>query len=88
MYNGIDSRDFPHNIFLELWFELGLPGLILISLFLIVPIFIKQKAVLLQLITFYVLLNYLKSGNLDGARVLFGIYGLLIFINSTNYDEY
>ena len=27
MYDGIDQRQFPHNIFIEAWFELGLIGL-------------------------------------------------------------
>lgn len=87
MYNGIDARDFPHNIFLETWFELGVVGVILITILLVLPILLKNRQILFKLAALYVLLNYLKSGNLDGARVLFGVYGLLIFINKETYHE-
>lgn len=87
LYTGEDIRDFPHNIFLEAWFELGVLGVIFISILLIFPVLLKSKHFLFKIAALYMLFNYLKSGNLDGARVLFGIYGLLIFVNENNYEK-
>ena len=81
LFNGIDEKDFPHNIFLEAWFEIGVFGLLAVIILLIFPLFIKHRNLLFKLCAIYMLLNYLKSGTLDGARVLFAIYAGLLFIN-------
>lgn len=72
---------YPHNIFLEAWFELGIIGLLLTLIFLILPLLLKDhKNVLIKLCAIYIFLIYLKTGSFDGARVLFLIYGCLIFL--------
>lgn len=78
LYTGQDIRDYPHNIFLETWFELGILGLLLMVFFLGTPYFYKRP-VLLKIIAIFMLLNALKSGDLAGAWLLFLSYGLLIF---------
>lgn len=78
MYSGEDIRDFPHNIFMEGWFEMGVVFFFLLVFFLIYPFFLRR-------ITFYkmlalaFLLNSLKSGDLGGSWLLFLMYGILIF---------
>ena len=70
---GVDGRGYPHNIFLEIWFELGLIGLV-IFLMLLIP-FVKNLRLRYKYVSFYVpvylLLNMLKSSGLEDLRVFF-----------------
>jgi len=70
---GVDGRGYPHNIFLEIWFELGLIGLVIL-LIIMIP-FIKNLRLNYKYVSFYVpmylLLNMLKSTGLEDLRVFF-----------------
>ncbi len=82
---GEDIRLYPHNFILEIWCELGLVGVILFSSIVIVSIR-KIRFSFNELNIFpvlYILLNFLKSGNLADMRLLFTILALY-FIASTN----
>ena len=83
---GKDVKAYPHNIFMESWFELGIIGLVLVLILLLVPLLIKYHNIVFQLCALYIFLNYLKSGTLDGARVLFLIYGCLIFVKNNKQE--
>ncbi|SHI49933.1 O-antigen ligase family protein [Pseudozobellia thermophila] len=78
IYSGQDIREYPHNIFLEVLFELGIFFLLLFLVFLFLPFFYKRKIVF-KLLVFYFLLNALKSGDLIGLWLLFAFMGLLVF---------
>lgn len=78
LYTGVDVREYPHNIFLEAWFELGIFFLILLVIFLIFPFMLNRKSFLKALIV-YCLFNALKSGDLIGLWLLFFFIGLLVF---------
>ncbi|MDG1682237.1 MAG: hypothetical protein P8H49_03695 [Flavobacteriaceae bacterium] len=77
LYNQIDARAYPHNIILEIFFEMGIIGLGLFLL-LLIYIFIKflsqNNNVFFPLI-FFILLNLLKSSSLTDTWILFSFAG-------------
>src|SRR5690625_1221408 len=84
-YLGLDSRAYPHNIFLEFLSELGLVGLLLfVALFLITlkPIIsvLKRGANNQQIIVImslvFVLLNVNSSGDINDNRWIFSFLAL------------
>jgi len=82
--NHIDELDYPHNIFLEVWFELGfLPLLLFMLLFYKVykNINPSQSPWALALFFFF-LLNLLKSSSLIDIRMMLGFYAMFITIES------
>lgn len=72
-----DERLYPHNIILELFFELGFLGVLLISI-LLALVFIKvlKGKKLWLVLFFFCLLNAMKSSNLTDLWVLFSIIGI------------
>jgi len=78
----IDILDYPHNLFLEVWFELGFLPLI-IFLFLFYRVYTNidpnQCAWCLALY-FYFILNILKSSSLIDIRMMLGFYAIFITI--------
>jgi len=83
---GIDQRGYPHNIILEVWFELGIIGLFAL-LFFLVGFFIKliRDGQAIQWILYlYVLLNALKSSGLTDLRILFGILAMVALMQRTS----
>ena len=87
LYEGVDERSYPHNVMLEIWFELGLLGIILFILLLL--LYLKQIRSRLNfvLIFIYLLLNSLKSYSLIDLRIMFGILSvLLIYLTFSSPD--
>ncbi len=78
LYEGVDERNYPHNVVLEIWFELGLIGLILFMMLLLV--YFKKIRLRLNfvLIFIYLLLNSLKSYSLIDLRIMFGMLSVLL----------
>ncbi len=76
-YFGKDIKENPHNIFLETWFELGILGFILITLFLLFPFIFKRNTLYLSFVIF-ALLECLKSNNLAGIWILALIYSVYL----------
>ncbi|MBM7662855.1 O-antigen ligase [Bacillus mesophilus] len=90
LHEGEDIRNYPHNIFLEVASELGLIGLILLSMLLILStrhLFSIQKVnenkVNLMMIMMFVssFFNVLVSGDLPDNRLFFAMLGLLCCMN-------
>lgn len=79
--NGTDNIEYPHNIILEVWFELGLVGVILFSTSILMTLIIKSS-LLVKLIFIFFLLNAMKSQQLSGLRMLYGIMGLALTSSS------
>ena len=80
-YSNEDKRLYPHNIILEIFFELGIIGLlIMIGLVLanikIFKSFLTNFALLAVIILF---LNAMKSSSIVDLRVLFALYAISIF---------
>jgi len=78
----IDELDYPHNLFLEVWFELGyLPLLIFLLLFYRVYKNIDPtQCSWCMALYFYFLLNVLKSSSLIDIRMMLGFYAIFIII--------
>ena len=78
LYEGLDERLYPHNAILEIWFELGIVGVICFVL-LVLLYFKKIRFNLNFLLIFvYLFLNSMKSYSLVDSRVMFGILSVLI----------
>ena len=45
MYTGEDINDYPHNIFIESWFELDILGLLLSLIVFIIPLFFNSRQI-------------------------------------------
>jgi O-antigen ligase len=78
----MDILDYPHNLFLEVWFELGyLP--LLIFLFLFYRIYKNidpDQCSWCMALYFYFILNVLKSSSLIDIRMMLGFYAIFITI--------
>jgi O-antigen ligase len=71
-----DMRAYPHNILLEIFFELGLVGLCLFIVFLVLVFKVVMKSKnIFSFILLFSLLNAAKSYNLADAWVLFMFFG-------------
>ena len=85
----MDVLDYPHNLFLEIWFELGyLPLLIFLFLFYRVYKNIDQTQCPWCLaLYFYFILNVLKSSSLIDIRMMLGFYAIFITIEYIEEKE-
>ncbi len=79
IYNGEDGRGYPHNIFLEIWFELGVIGFLLFSVF-IAYVFLRRKRNLFitHFVLIYIFLNMAKSNSLIDIRIYFMFFALFL----------
>ncbi|GAB5473186.1 MAG: O-antigen ligase family protein [Maribacter sp.] len=78
-YLGIDDRAYPHNLFIELLFELGCIGLVMI-LFVMILTFLRalKGAKLFLVLFFFCFMNAMKSSGLTDLWILFSIMGLTL----------
>lgn len=75
--NGLDGRAYPHNIFLEVWVELGLIGLTLLIAFLMNIFSNKNSSPYINgILILYLILNMLKSNSIVDIRIYFAIFAL------------
>ena len=88
---GEDSRFYPHNLVLEVWFELGLFGLVVTLTLLIFPIYLfirtfgfKKWEYLIPY--FYLFANSLKSNSLTDHRLLF-LFSIIPILHTLAYNE-
>lgn len=88
IYDGIDERNYPHNVILEIGFETGIIGILLFGALLLV-LFIKiRRDFNLSLIFVYLMLNSLKSFSLVDSRIMFGMVGMLLaYYTSLNREK-
>jgi O-antigen ligase len=81
---GEDIRLYPHNMILEIWFELGLIGLMAFFIW-IVYVLTKLRGQPNQYISywliFYVFLNLMKSSSLVDIRTEFAFFALFAVQN-------
>jgi len=87
------DRDYPHNIFLEIFSELGVIGLILFIMLLTLPFlnFYSRKLrydqqllrFIIMALYFFDFINSQVSGDLSDNRTLFSSIGLLLGYNSS-----
>ncbi len=87
--NKVDELDYPHNIFLEVWFELGyIPLLIFILLLFRIYQQIKATSRAWTMALFiYFLLNVLKSSSLIDIRTMLGFYAIFTVIKLPKKNE-
>lgn len=88
---GEDSRFYPHNLVLEVWFELGLFGLLVTLSLLLFPVFLfirtfgfKKLEYLIPY--FYLFANSLKSNSLTDHRLLF-LFSIIPILYTLAYNE-
>lgn len=90
-----DVRAFPHNILLEIWFELGLPGLMLFGALVATALAalmpwrrLRASPMALLALALFVSasINASVSGDLNDNRLLFATLGLLL-LAGTDYRQ-
>jgi len=87
-FYGYDIYAYPHNIFLEITAELGVPSLILLLLFGLASIrkvfstSLSSDQHIIWLIFIFFLLNGMKSGGIDLLRLITPWLGLIIVMTS------
>lgn len=74
-----DILAYPHNIFLEAWYELGFFAMCLLGVFFILPFFHLKRKQILYAIAFFAFLNAMKTLSFSTDRNLFILFGILIF---------
>lgn len=82
---GVDVRSYPHNIFLELLFELGIVALIIYMILLLI-IFLKiyrVKNFMLFALFIYIFLNSMKSLSLADSRIMIAIFSIILLYDRT-----
>lgn len=77
LFSGSDGRLYPHNIFLEVFFETGLAGVVFFSA-LIGYCLRRMPHNVYVYLSLFVLLNCLKSYTLEDIRFLFGFLSLTL----------
>lgn len=79
---GTDSRGYPHNVFLEIWFELGIIGVILALSFLGFAALkgIRMGNLIFLFAVLFFLMNSVKSYSVVDFRLMFGLLGVAAFI--------
>ncbi|MCK9255221.1 MAG: O-antigen ligase family protein [Bacteroidales bacterium] len=87
LYYAKDFRSYPHNIFLEIWIELGLIGLILFLIFLY---FIFTKNLngvnyINILVLMYIILNVLKSSSFIDIRIFMAVFAFYMLDSNDKY---
>lgn len=86
---GKDIRHYPHNIILEIYFELGIIGILIFLSFL----FYVSKRILISknsfsLILFlFLILNSLKSLSLVDSRIMFGLFSIFFITSITKKEQ-
>jgi len=77
---GIDQRLYPHNIWIEIWFELGILALVTFLLFeaIVLYIILKLKCSWCIAIYIFLILNTLKSSSLIDIRILMGFFSIFL----------
>ena len=93
LFSGYDGRLYPHNMFLETWFELGLIGLLILFLFLLSVVFviIKKKNYYFFFPILITFLGAMKSGSLPDLRLFFSMIAIAMtyqIAKSTNFVEH
>lgn len=84
LFDKIDQKSYPHNIFLESFFELGIIGLILFAmLFLIVFSKLSIKSNVFSLLFLFMFLNAMKSSSIIDLWLLFSFMGGVILMYKT-----
>ena len=82
--NGVDARNFPHNIFLETFLELGFIGFIILTMFfLFLAILYKHENYKKNLFLYMIIITMI-SGSLTDIRIIFAI---LSIISIDNYKK-
>lgn len=76
LFNHEDGRDYPHNIILETWFEMGFLGALLFVAFFAVS-FRHLWGGGSFYIFLYLFINSMKSQSLTDLRIMFGIMAVL-----------
>lgn len=88
-YNGVDMRDYPHNIFLEILSELGIVGFVVFFLLIINSLYngwilfkkkfkaIDSLQMTLILAFLYLFINANVSGDINDNRLMFTFISLL-----------
>lgn len=77
---GVDFKEYPHNILLEAWYDLGILGLLAFTLLFIyvnVSAIHKKNWALFVLVNFF-LFNALKSSSYVDHRVMMALLALLV----------
>lgn len=77
LVGNVDGRYYPHNIILEIWFEAGLIGVILFSVFFIYSCGRRITTNPFTWLVLFIFLNAMKSGGLEDMRLFFGFLALL-----------
>jgi O-antigen ligase len=81
---GLDTRYYPHNMILEIWFELGLVGVSLLVVW-IAYLLLELRNMPGRLISYwlllYIFLNLMKSSSLVDIRVEFAFLALFTVQN-------
>lgn len=82
LYSGEDVRQYPHNILLEIWFELGVMGLFLFLLFM--AFYFKKVQINSPLLYpfIYIVLNSLKSSSFTDLRIMFGFFCVFLLYDA------
>lgn len=83
-YYNIDGRYYPHNIILEIWFELGAIGVVIFGSFLLTLLFKfnVKKNIIYLVIMLPPLLNSLKSLDFSEHRLLFFCFGMILCLSN------
>jgi hypothetical protein len=88
VYTGEDVRLYPHNILLEVWFELGAVGLTIFLCFLLTILIgrMKPKAFIVGIIVIYIVLNMLKSSSIVDIRIFFTFFAIYIISANLKFN--
>ena len=86
---GLEVLDHPHNMFIEVWLEQGLIGLVLLVVMLFIPVYsaMYRKDFMLLSCLLFLLAVSLTAFSYVENRVLFGFMGLAFLLSHSKENE-
>ncbi len=84
---GFDTKEYPHNILVEAWYDMGILGLLsFLFLFLVLNFYaISKRNWGLFVFTNYFLMNALKSSSFVDHRVMMAVIAFLLVVDRKKY---
>ncbi|MDD7885921.1 O-antigen ligase [Flavivirga sp. 57AJ16] len=78
-YTHEEKLAYPHNIFLEAWYELGFFAMCLLIVLFVFPFFHLKREQVLKTLALFAFFNAMKTLSFSTDRNLFILFGILIF---------
>ncbi|GGD16864.1 hypothetical protein GCM10011368_18540 [Hyunsoonleella pacifica] len=86
-YTNESDLGYPHNIFLEAWYELGFIAMCLLIIFFVTPFFHLKRNNVVYTLALFAFLNAMKTLSFSTDRNLFIFFGIMLFYKVYSFTK-